>query len=161
MCLGYHWSITMEMMRCQNTGRTKLRKKVKGWSPRTQIYPQESMKSLLYIQHPRCPICLKTYTLPSSQECGCLNYRREIPGPPVLQDPLLDLELAGVLGGFSILLSCFFSQSRSLLLLITHHSCPLWPLQILICSAPTSSGISPRQESDSLMYFTYPVKFSD
>lgn len=77
--------------------------------------PQESMKSFLYIWSPRYPICLKTYYLLSSQEYGYTMYRGEIPGPPILQDPQPDLELADVLGRFSTLLSCLLSQSKSLL----------------------------------------------
>lgn len=143
MYLGYHWSITMEMKSCQSTGRTKTRRKLNRWSTRTQNITLGIYE--VFFVYTVSQVSNLFENLQPPKQSGMLLYtknRREISDSPVLQDPQLDLELTDVLGGVSILFSCFPSQSRSLLLLTSHHPCPLWPLQVLICSAPISRRTS-------------------
>lgn len=91
MCLGYHrpspwrwWDVKALTRRLPC--RTKPRRKVKKWGPKT--YLQESMKSSLYIQCPRCLIFLKTYNFHPARNVATPTTREKFLVPLSSTAPL-------------------------------------------------------------------------
>lgn len=149
MYLGYHWSITMEMMSCQSTGRTKTRKKVNRWSTRTQNITLGIHEVIFVYTVSQVSNLFENIQPPNQSEMWLYTKnRKEIPDSPVLQDPSLTLNSLMYLADSQFCFPVFLHS-----LGLCFYSYPI----ILVLSDPYRRA-SPRRESDGL---TCPVKSSD